>query len=494
MLRDEILQLTAMNRSILFGISLLGWILSSPLEGFPVVDSSGIEQHAQQMIASPEENEPLKGGVCPGEDHAHTVATTTVETTIESDLTEMPKDPLGTREFSGAQEESHPETTSYLKLESALAQYRNLQGQGGWPSIPEGPSMRKGDSGPRVATLRNRLLISGDLETANEQHSDLFDDEMVLAVRRFQERHGRTVDGIVGPHTLMDLNVSVEQRVRQIELNLERWQQMPCDLGERFIMVNTASFQLEVVEKGQRLMEMRVVAGRRSSRTPEVSGELTYLVLNPYWHVPHSIAKRDILPKIQEDPDYLIRQNISVFENWESDSPEIDAQSVDWSKVTEQAFSFKLRQEPGSTNALGRVKFVFPSPFSVCLHDTPARSLFKKTQRDFSSGCVRVERPIQLASLLLKNEPEWTREEILDTIQSGKTQVIWLSERIPVHLSYWTAWVDENGTTHFRDDIYGRDKSLESLLGKSLPSSKQADRLNTCKGRWNQYARRQPKP
>jgi len=419
--------LLAMNRSALFGISLLGWVLCSPIEGLPVVDSP--------------------------------------------DGIDMSQDSVDTREYARSLEESPPERASYLKLESALAQYGNLQRIGGWPSIPEGPTMRKGDSGPRIATLRRRLLISGDLEEVNEQHPDLFDDETVLAVRRFQERHGRTVDGIVGPNTLRDLNISVEQRVRQIELNLERWRQLPSDLGERFIMVNTASFQLEVVEKGRRLMKMKVVAGRRSRRTPEVSGELTYIVLNPYWHIPHSIATRDILPKIQEDPQYLLKQNILVFENWESDSPRIDPQSVDWSDVTEKAFSFKFRQEPGPRNALGRIKFVFPSQFSVYLHDTPVQSLFRKTQRDFSSGCVRIEKPIELASLLLKDEPKWTRERIVDTIRSGQTQVIWLAEKVPVHISYWTAWADESGTIHFRDDIYGRDKSLESLLSRSFPSS-----------------------
>jgi murein L,D-transpeptidase YcbB/YkuD len=331
--------------------------------------------------------------------------------------------------------------------------------------------MRKGDSGSRVAALRNRLLISGDLEGINEEHADLFDDETVLAVRKYQERHGRTVDGIVGPNTLLDLNAPVEERVRQMEANLERRRRLPSDLGKRFIMVNTASFQLEVVEQDQRLTTMRVVAGRRSRPTPEVSGELTYLVLNPYWHIPQSIAKRDILPKIQEDPAYLARQNILVFQNWEDHAPEIDAQSFDWSKVTEKTLAFKFRQEPGPTNALGRIKFVFPSPFSVYLHDTPARSLFRKTQRDFSSGCVRVEKAIELATLLLENEPKWTRKKILDTIHSGETQVIWLSEKIPVYFAYWTSWVDEEGTIHFRDDIYGRDESQEFLLSKTLPGS-----------------------
>ncbi len=364
--------------------------------------------------------------------------------------------------------EGFPENTSYLKLESALTRYRSLAERGGWPSIPDGPTLREGDSGARVAALRNRLVVSGDLEQISEQPSDCFDDEMVLAVREFQERHGRTVDGVVGPKTLADLNVSAEQRVRQIEANLERRRRLPADLGQRFIMVNTAGFQLEVVEDGRKLMEMKVVAGRRSRPTPEVSGELTYLVLNPYWHIPQRIATRDILPKIQEDPQYLGKRNIIVFENWEDDSPEIDPQSVDWSQVTERAFSFKLRQGPGPTNALGRVKFVFPSPFSVCLHDTPGRSLFQKTQRDFSSGCVRVEKPIELASFLLKSDPKWTRKKILETIQSGETQVIWLAEKIPVHLSYWTAWVDEDGTIQFRDDIYIRDRFPDPLLSKSL--------------------------
>jgi len=427
MRHPEILRWFAMKRSALFGISLLGWILFSPIEGFPAVDSP--------------------------------------------DLIEMSQDSVDRRECAGSPEESRPEEMSYLKLESALAQYQDLQRRGGWPSVPDGPPMRKGDSGARIAILRDRLLISGDLEEVDEQHPDLLDDEMDLAVREFQERHGRTVDGIVGPNTLTDLNISVEQRVRQIELNLERRRQLPWDLGERFIMVNTASFQLEVVEKGQRLMKMRVVAGRRSRRTPEVSSELTYLVLNPCWNIPHGIAKRDILPKIQEDPHYLLRQDILVFENWENDSPKIDAQSVDWSKMTEKAFSFKLRQEPGPRNALGHIKFAFPNPFSVYLHGTPVQSLFRKTQRDFSSGCVRIEKPIELASLLLESEPEWTRKRIVNTVRRGKTQVVRLSKRIPVHISYWTAWADENGTIHFRDDIYGRDKSLESLLSRSFPRS-----------------------
>jgi len=418
--RDENLQLSAiaMNRWALIGMSLLAWILCSPIEA---------------------------------------------AATAEPDSIKIAQDSEDAEEFDGLPEESHPESTSYLKLESALAQYRSLQRSCGWPAVPDGPSMRKGDSGPRVATLRNRLSISGDLEEVNQQDSDLFDDELDLAVRRFQERHGRTVDGILGPNTLTDLNVSAEQRVRQIELNLERWRQVPRNLGERFIMVNTASFQLEFVENDQRLMKMRVVAGRRSRSTPEVSSELTYLVINPYWHIPHGIAKRDILPKIQEDPDYLARQSILVFENWESDAPRIDAQSVEWSEVTERSFAFKLRQEPGPRNALGQIKFAFPNQFSVYLHGTPAQGLFRKAQRDFSSGCVRIEKPIELASLLLENEPGWTRRRIINTVRTGKTQVVRLSEKIPVHLSYWTAWVDENGTTHFRDDIYGRDKSLVAM-------------------------------
>ncbi|NIO06699.1 MAG: L,D-transpeptidase family protein, partial [Deltaproteobacteria bacterium] len=256
--------------------------------------------------------------------------------------------------------------------------------------------MEKDDRGPRVSALRSRLIASGDLDGSPERDYDLFDEALEWGVRRFQKRHGLKVDGIVGSRTLKTLNVPVEERMRQIELNMERWRWLPNDLGRRFILVNIPNFELYVVENDEILMTMRAVVGRRYQRTPVFTGEMTYLELNPYWHIPTKIATQDILPSIRKNPNYLIKKKIRVFQSWEAQAPEIDPESIDWSQITTENFSFKLRQEPGPSNALGRVKFMFPNRFAVYLHDTPARKLFQKTRRTFSAGCIRIEKPVEL--------------------------------------------------------------------------------------------------
>jgi murein L,D-transpeptidase YcbB/YkuD len=197
---------------------------------------------------------------------------------------------------------------------------------------------------------------------------------------------------------------------------------------------------------------------------------MTYMEMNPYWHVPPKIAGRDILPHIQRDIQYLARKKIRVFQSWRTGAPEIRPEHVEWSEITARSLSFKLLQEPGPENALGRVKFMFPNKFNVYLHDTPARELFKKTKRAFSSGCIRVERPIDLAVHLLQNKFEWARENLRAVVDSGLTEVIRLPEPMPVHLLYWTTWADQDGTIHFREDIYERDKQLEKELDRRPPS------------------------
>jgi len=197
---------------------------------------------------------------------------------------------------------------------------------------------------------------------------------------------------------------------------------------------------------------------------------MTYMELNPYWHIPPTIAREDILENIWKDPEYLLKTNIRVFKNWKAQAPEINPDSIDWSQITAKNLSFKLRQEPGPSNALGRIKFMFPNKFDVYLHDTPARALFKKTKRSSSSGCIRVEKPIELAEYLLRDDPKWTHEEILAAINSNKRQVVLIREPIAVHVLYRTAWVDEDDTIHFRDDIYGRDKMLDEALNERPPS------------------------
>jgi murein L,D-transpeptidase YcbB/YkuD len=297
----------------------------------------------------------------------------------------------------------------------------------------------------------------------------VFDEDLDTGVRHFQRRHGLDVDGVVGPATLSALNASADERVRRIEVNMERWRWLPQDLGRRYVIVNIANFELDVVEAEQEVMTMRVIVGRDYRRTPVFSGKMTYIVLSPYWHVPPSLAVKDILPQVRSDPGYLSRKGFKVFQGWGADTKEIDPGSVDWSKVTGTNFNYRFRQDPGPVNALGRVKFMLPNKFDVYLHDTPSPDLFEKSARAFSSGCIRIEKPIELVEYVLRGDPKWNRDAVLAAIDRRVEQTVQLREPIPVHLLYWTAWVDAAGTVHFRDDIYSRDKLLAEALAEKPP-------------------------
>jgi murein L,D-transpeptidase YcbB/YkuD len=362
-----------------------------------------------------------------------------------------------------------PPHPGYNKLRQTLINYRDIATKGGWPSVRPGKKIKVGDQDGSIVLLRRRLIISGDLQPSNDSESDLFDHALDVAVQRFQRRHGLAVDGIVGTRTQAALNLSVEERLRQIELNMERWRWLHHDLGNRYVVVNAANFQLEVVENNQTVMPMRAVVGRFYRRTPVFSSKMTCLVLNPYWRIPPNIARRDILPRIRRDPDYLIRQKIRIFQGWDPKAPEIEPENIDWRHVEARGFTYKFRQDPGPFNPLGRVKFMFPNKFNVYIHDTPARELFQRSKRDFSSGCIRIERPIDLAVYLLGDNPRWTRQRIQDEIDSGINQVVLLPRPIMVHLLYWTAWVDADGTIEFREDIYGRDRLLDQALKEKPP-------------------------
>ena len=389
----------------------------------------------------------------------------------EKDLAETLRAALEENRVERALKGLLPQYPGYAGLRQALSKYREIKEKGGWPPVPAGPTLHEDERDLRVPALRARLIVSGDLEGNGAGDPERFDDSMVQGVRGFQRRHGLTVDGVVGRATLAALNVSVEERIRQIELNMERWRWLPDDLGRRYILVNTANFALEVIEDGERVQAMRVVAGRKARSTPVFTGKMTYIVLNPYWNIPHKLAVEDVLPKIKEDPGYLTRQKIRVFESWEDLAPEIQPETIDWSGITKSNFSFKLRQDSGPSNALGRVKLMFPNKFAVYLHDTPARHMFMRNQRDFSSGCIRIEKPIDLAAYLLKGDPQWTLEQILHAIESGKNRIVWLPESIPVHVLYWTAWGDGQGTIHFRRDVYDRDGPLDRALREGPPRS-----------------------
>jgi murein L,D-transpeptidase YcbB/YkuD len=334
-----------------------------------------------------------------------------------------------------------PAHAGYRALKQALAAYRT---KSDWPAVPAGPPLKPGDRNERVAALRARLEASGDLAppdpAAPPVESDLFDAPLQAAVRVFQERHGLDADGAIGPATLEALDVPVADLVRQIEVNLDRWRWLPRDLGERYVMVNIAGFTLDVVEAEKPALSMRVVAGKPTSSTPMFTGTMSNIVLNPYWNVPPGILKNEILPKIQRDPGYAARENLEVLPG------------------------NKVRQRPGANNALGKIKFLFPNRFNVYLHDTPSRSLFSRSVRTFSHGCIRVEKPLDLAEYLLRDDPAWTREKIEKVLGDGRERWLAVPRPLPVHLVYWTAWVDGAGVLQFRKDVYGRDRPLLEML------------------------------
>jgi murein L,D-transpeptidase YcbB/YkuD len=273
----------------------------------------------------------------------------------------------------------------------------------------------------------------------------------------------------VGKGTLAALNVSVEDRIRQIQLNLERWRWMPDDLGARYVLVNIPAFEMHIADAGRVVKTLRTIVGRKARPTPQFASAITYLELNPYWHVPPKIAREDLLPKIQADPAYLMRQNFHVFGSWAKDAPAIDPFTIDWSSLSKDHFPFHLRQEPADHNALGRVKFMFPNDRSVYIHDTPGKRLFARPSRPFSSGCVRVEDPLDLAHFLLAGQ-NWDKDRLSQAVADSRRQVIILEDPVPVYLVYRTAWAATDGEIHFAEDIYGYDPRLLAAMSNSAPA------------------------
>jgi murein L,D-transpeptidase YcbB/YkuD len=362
-----------------------------------------------------------------------------------------------------------PPQEGYRRLRDALKRYRAITRDGGWDSLAAGPVSRLGSRDARLELLRRRLTIVGDLDSAATTDPDVFDKSLEAALRRFQGRHGLEPSGALDAATLTALNVPVTVRVRELELNLERWRWLPQDLGYRHVLVNIAASDLRVEDNGHTVLAMRVIVGQPYRRTPVFSDTMRYIVLSPYWNVPHNIAVRDKLPMIKRDPGYLGKQGMKVFDGWGADATEVDPASVDWKRVTPATFHYHLRQDPGPLNALGMVKFMFPNKYNVYLHDTPSRELFARADRNFSSGCIRLERPLDLAAYVLGSEG-WTQAQIVRVVQHGMERTVPLSNPLPVHLLFWTAWADEDGTVQFRRDPYLRDQRLETALDAPAPS------------------------
>ncbi|PLX85666.1 MAG: peptidoglycan-binding protein [Desulfuromonas sp.] len=383
------------------------------------------------------------------------------------DVTRLLKQVLDGEGVAGALDSLLPHHESYDRLRQALETLRRLSALGGWPAVPAGPTLRPGDVDRRVDLLRERLEISGDYSGAGDEPGGggEFNAGLEDALKRFQRRHGLVADGVVGPKTLAELNTPVEARIRQVELNLERWRWLPRDLGRRHLQVNIADFSLEVVEGGRAVMSMPVIVGTGYRKTPIFSARMKYLVFSPYWNVPPTILREDKLPRIKDDPGYLERKNFEIVRGRGEGKEILDLSGISWDQVTADRFPGVLRQRPGPWNPLGQVKFLFPNSFDVYLHDTNDKHLFGHHVRSFSSGCIRVERPQDLAAFVLEEEEDWDCDRILDATEFESPLWVRLSNPLPVHILYRTAWVDAAGAMQFRRDIYQRDVDLELALG-----------------------------
>ncbi|MCV0427824.1 MAG: L,D-transpeptidase family protein [Roseibium sp.] len=365
-------------------------------------------------------------------------------------------------DFSAFLDSLSPRSDNYARLKRRLAQYRTKAAEGGFTKVPDGETLKPGMSDTRIAILRDRL-IEEDIPGAQDHSGEIYDGSLVEAVKVFQEYHGLETDGVIGKNTLARLNTPIEDKLIQMELNMERRRWMRDDLGEFYVFVNLADQNLKVVKDGKTVHTTRVVVGKPYHATPVFSDQLEYVEINPYWNVPYSIATKEYLPKLKRNPSALRAQNIRVF----ADGNEIAATQIAWNSYSGGNFPFRLRQDPGKGNALGRIKFMFPNEFNIYIHDTPSKSLFTRAERAFSHGCIRASDPFVLANVLLAHvnpDPDhW--EQIRD---SGQRKVIKPDALIEVHLTYLTAWMNKDGSTHFRKDIYGRDEVLLDALRKAM--------------------------
>jgi len=370
-------------------------------------------------------------------------------------------------------DEVEPPFAGYRRTEQALARYIELARTDDGEKLPAVTKpIEPGQSYLGVPRLTRLLRLVGDLPASSNlpRDSQTYDSQLAEAVKHFQRRHGLDADGRLGPSTIKQMNVSMQDRVRQLQLTLERWRWLPSEFPAPPIVVNIPDFRLRALdEQNKVVMDMRVVVGKAMrTQTPVFTREMSYVVLRPYWNVPPSILRGEIVPAIQRDRGYIARKNYEVTTN--------DGKIVTSGEISDEVLAqlragkLAVRQKPGPSNALGLVKLIFPNEHNVYLHSTPSQNAFSRTRRDFSHGCIRVEKPAELAAWALRNNPGWTLEKVRQDMQTGKDDVtVNLVKRVPVFVVYGTALAYENGDVHFTDDIYGHDAELAAALAKGYP-------------------------
>ena len=332
---------------------------------------------------------------------------------------------------------------NYRLLKDQLARYHKITVAGGWPTVPaEIIKVKKGSSSPAVAILKKRLQVTGDLPAADS--SQVFNDTLELAVKNAEARFGYNADGKITEAFLKDLNVPAVERLKQILINMNRMRWMPNKPEGNLLVANIPEFVVHAYEGSNKVFSMNVVVGKEGHNTMMFTGDLNQIVFSPYWNIPSSIVRSEILPAMQNDPDYLARNNMEI--------------------VSENGDLPTIRQLPGPGNSLGKVKFLFPNSFNIYFHDTPAKSLFNREKRAYSHGCIRLAEPEKMANYLLRNNSEWTASRISQAMNSGEEKYVKLKNPVPVFISYYTAWVDEQGRMNFREDIYEHDQKIKNKM------------------------------
>jgi murein L,D-transpeptidase YcbB/YkuD len=354
-------------------------------------------------------------------------------------------------------EERKPTHFIYVGLKRALAELRAAQAKGGWPRVPAGKAIRPGVGDPRIPAIRARLAATGELP-GEPGSSTAYDPELRKAVEMFQARHRLDPDGVIDGNVIDAMNVSAGARADQVRVNLERARWVLPGLGDEFLLVNLPAYKVYLIRGGRNVWEARTQIGDEGKQTPSFRATLRTVVFNPDWTVPPMILRDDVT---KGGKDYIVRKGLVVLDKA---GQEVDPGSVDWGQADADDFPFTVRQPPGPDNPLGKVKFLFPNPYSVYLHDTPSKGSFEAEKRTFSHGCIRVERPLELAGLLLAGQESWGDAKIRDALASGETQDVDLARTVPVVIVYWTVSVGSSGEIRYMRDIYGLDSRVLSAL------------------------------
>jgi L,D-transpeptidase YcbB len=368
-------------------------------------------------------------------------------------------------------EELYPSFTIYKKMRDGLRELYDFHSKNlndsdiSWKALKLDKSIKQEEMNNLIPEIRKRLIFWEFLEPYPFENEKLYDSIMETGVKKIQVRHGMVPDGVIGQGTVHALNQSPENLIKAASVNLERLRWLPDNIKDlELILVNTANFQLDYIQKRDTILSSRVIVGKSYHSTPQFNAEMSYIVFSPTWTVPNSITRNEIIPAIKKNPNYLTRNNMKILT---SSGMEVSPSSIDWGKVNPRTFPYIIRQEPGQNNSLGLVKFMFPNKYSVYIHDTPARSLFEREDRALSHGCIRIQKPFELAKLLLSFDPSWTDEEIRKAMHLSKEKIVMLDRKIPVVVLYLTYWADSKGDYFFRRDLYSRDTEIYNSLRES---------------------------